>query len=104
MKNENLYWRWKNGEHPDKLAKEAGVTRERMKHRLQNLEADAGFLVAVALRDMVQAIDDFRENYDGVYNGMSRTPWDRMDKGGSMDAWLAEYRAAKEILAKIGAI
>jgi hypothetical protein len=107
MTNAEFYWRWKNGESPDALAKEAGVTRERMRHRLRKLDEDAGFLLVQALRGMVWVIEDFRENYEGVYSESTRgiipTPWEEMDEGGPLDAWLADYRAAKALLEKLGA-
>ena len=107
MTNADFYWRWKNGESPDALAKEAGVTRERMRHRLRRLDEDAGFLLMQALRGMVFVIEDFRENYEGVYSestrGINLTPWEEMDEGGPLDAWLADYRAAKALLKKLGA-
>jgi hypothetical protein len=107
MTNAEFYWRWKNGESPDVLAKEAGVTRERMRHRLRKLDEDAGFLLVQALRGMVWVIEDFREAYEGVYSestrGINSTPWEEMDEGGPLDAWLADHRAAKALLEKLGA-
>lgn len=35
-----FYRRWKLGEHSHDLAKEAGVTRERMRHMLSKMDAD----------------------------------------------------------------
>lgn len=104
MDNSSLYWRWKNGTELKVLAKEAGVTKERMRHRLKKIESDAGLQTMIALKSMVSMIDDFMETYDGIYvessRGVMTNTWEDMELGGPLDAWLQEYRDAKKVIRK----
>ena len=51
MTREQAYRRWKKGEDPHKLAKEMGVTRERMRHILKKMDA------SVPLVDRIEELE-----------------------------------------------
>jgi len=51
MTREQAYRRWKKGEDPHKLAKEKGVTRERMHHILKKMDA------SVPLVDRIEELE-----------------------------------------------